>query len=472
MKLLNSYLNKYGFFLFAIITFAIAITRVPFWDEAHGYDISCLSLGEIFHLTRIEGHFLIWFLILKPFSFIELYPYPMLILNWAFMALAVFILWKKAPFSPLAKFLICFSTPCLLYFAPVARCYSVGILFLFLICTFYPKRLEKPRLFAFLILICANTSVLALVGSFYIALAFLFDLIKGYLKKRISNRKLIETVLIFLLCALLILAQTYNLRHSGIRGSFVFSDSFLAHIFKIDLFFLLTVFPVLVFKHSKRAFYFAFCVYFTLSYIFFFVHFGSYWNHYFYYIYFIVLFWLFKKQLFKNKILKILFYSTLILLTFPNTLHKDSKLLHIYSSKANKIAEYIASKDYLKNAKLYSLQWWSDITPSAGVYLAKNNIKIYDVENNDKRSFKSIEKMSYWANSYTDIDSFYNLVDKNKDNYVLTANLLGSLKFKNTNILMIDNNYIFYTPKGEYLFELKDDKKKDLGLLIYKISKI
>ena len=130
---LNNYLSKYSILVFAIITLLIIFNRVPFWDETHAYEIARLKLSEIFYLTRIEGHTAFWYLILKPFSNLKLYPYSMLIINWLFCLTSIFILWKKAPFSPIIKTLITFSTPFLLYFATVARCYSIGILFLFLI---------------------------------------------------------------------------------------------------------------------------------------------------------------------------------------------------------------------------------------------------------------------------------------------------------------------------------------------------
>ena len=153
INILNHYFEKYGIILFAIVTLIITLTRTPYWDEAHSFDIASMKLNEIFQLTRIEGHTLIWYLLLKPFTNLNLYPYPMLLLNWFICLLAIIVLFKRAPFNPITKILIAFSVPFSLYFAPVARCYSIGILFLFLICSLYKQRFKKPYLYSFLILI-------------------------------------------------------------------------------------------------------------------------------------------------------------------------------------------------------------------------------------------------------------------------------------------------------------------------------
>ena len=140
--------------IFSVITLIIALLRIPFWDETHAFEIARLNFFQIFYLTRIEGHYLLWYLILKPFSSISLYPYPMLIINWLFCVGAVFVLWLKSPFNNLEKILITFSSPFVFYFAPVARCYSIGVLFLFLICSKFRERYKKYHLFSWLLLIC------------------------------------------------------------------------------------------------------------------------------------------------------------------------------------------------------------------------------------------------------------------------------------------------------------------------------
>src|SRR5699024_7303192 len=129
---------------FCILTLVLIMLRSPFWDEAHAWMVS-KSFGFFqlfFNIEKHEGHLFLWHLILMPFSKNNLfYPYSMILLNWIFCVFALVVFWNKAPFSVLEKSLITFSYPFVWYFGIVARCYSIGILFLFLILSFWKERL-------------------------------------------------------------------------------------------------------------------------------------------------------------------------------------------------------------------------------------------------------------------------------------------------------------------------------------------
>ena len=164
--------------LFGILTFIITYYRIPFWDETHAFEIARLDFLQILYLTRIEGHNILWFLILKPFSSLKLYPYSMYFINWLFCFSAVLVLWKKAPFNFWIKLSIIFSTPFIFYFGTVARCYSIGLLFLFLICAEFKNSYKKPYLISILLFLCSNTSILAFIPCFYLWIMFLFQSFK------------------------------------------------------------------------------------------------------------------------------------------------------------------------------------------------------------------------------------------------------------------------------------------------------
>ena len=274
---IDNYLSKYGFFIFAIITFLIILIRVPFWDETHAFEIARLKLSEILYLTRIEGHNALWYLILKPFSNLNLYPYSMLIINWFFGIGAIYVLWKKAPFSPIAKTLISFSVPFLQYYATVARCYSIGILFLFLICALYKDRFKKPILFALLIGLCANTSILAAIGVFFIGLLFLFDILFEIKKQSFSKKDLVYVILIFFITAILLIAQFIGNRAPDLEFEDLFFVSLLDFAFfpvgvplipatlRIIGTITLYTYIYLAFKYEKRGLFFIFATYLGLS---------------------------------------------------------------------------------------------------------------------------------------------------------------------------------------------------------------
>ena len=87
----NKYLGLFSPLAFILLTLIIAIFRMPFYDETHALIISQMSLGEIFQLSRIEGHPVLWYLILKPFSSLNLYPYSLAIINWIFASLMILV---------------------------------------------------------------------------------------------------------------------------------------------------------------------------------------------------------------------------------------------------------------------------------------------------------------------------------------------------------------------------------------------
>ena len=60
----------------------------------------------------------------------------------------------------------------------LARCYSLGILLLFIIAAIYPRRLKHPLIYTMLIILTANTSIMALAGATALGILFVYDLLK------------------------------------------------------------------------------------------------------------------------------------------------------------------------------------------------------------------------------------------------------------------------------------------------------
>ena len=455
---------------------------MPFWDETHAFEIARLKLNEILYITRIEGHTALWYLILKPFSNLNLYPYSMLIINWLFGLGAIFVLWKKAPFSPIIKTLITFSVPFLQYYATVARCYSIGILFLFLICAFYKERLKKPLLFASFIGIAANTSVLAAIGAFFIGLLFLFDVFLELKNKVFSKKNLIYIVLIFLFSAFLLIAQLIGIRKPELEFETLFFASFLDFtmlpknanlipaLLRITTTITVYTFAFLSFKHEKRGLFFIFGTYLTLTLLFLNIYSGSQWNHLFYFIYFIIFAWIFGEKILKNKFAYTLFFIILFLFLFPMAVFKTGKLDLANESKSQKIANYIIQNKNYSNSKLYILEWWSDVAPGATTYLAQKDIFIYDYHNRKRNSFESLKNIFYMRNEPIDFDYFYQNMDKN--GYLISADSLLEQKFINLIVQILpDDNYIFKTPTKKYLLK-QIDKINNTSVFFYKIYEI
>jgi len=481
---INNYLSKYCFLIFGVITFLMILCHTPFWDETHAFNISRLSLSEIFQITRIEGHTFLWYLILKIFCPLNTYPYSILLINWLFCISALFILWKKAPFTPIQKSLITFSTPFLYYFAPIARCYAIGILFLFLICAYYKKRFKQPFLFASFISLTANTSIMAAIGAFYIGLIYLYDLFLKFKHRTISKKHILGVVGIFCFCTIILLLQFVGVRNPDIEEkTFTFNEitrfalfpeatsvfPFILHLVVSISFY---YFTYLIFKKTKRGFFFISTTYITLTILFLYIYHGSHWNHYFYFIYFIILFWIFGKKILCNKFSKFLFITILTLFIFPKAVLETGKMDLIYSSRAKSTVQEISAIPNAQNAKIYSFEWWGDVAPGALAYLAQKNINIYDHKNRNRLSFESQKNIFNMRREIIDIFSTFDN-SENKDIYIVTMGNFGKQIFSNMYIIPQKNNNDIIIKRDNISYYLKlINTKKPLTVAIYKVTKL
>mgnify|MGYP006936007721 CR=1 FL=1 len=70
---------------------------------------------------------------------------------------------------------------------------------------------------------------------------------------------------------------------------------------------------------------------------------------------------------------------------------QNGKMEYVYSSKSKQMASYILSKPEYRSSKLYSLDWWSDLTPGADIYLRRNGIEIYNKNNVKRGTFEDLK---------------------------------------------------------------------------------
>ena len=133
MTLLKNKAFIISMILWCFITVVRILNHIPWYDEAHAWTIAeQLNLFQLVDFMKIEGHTILWYVLLMPFAKLHLgYPYSMQFLNWIFCFVALILFWKKAPFSNLVKVLVTFSFPFLVMYSVYARCYSIGIMLLF-----------------------------------------------------------------------------------------------------------------------------------------------------------------------------------------------------------------------------------------------------------------------------------------------------------------------------------------------------
>lgn len=179
--------NKFNILLLLVYIFAL-LCVVPLhelWrDETQAWCIARdLNLFDAYNMARVEGHPMLWYLILMPFAKLGCDVFVMQIISALLVFLAVFFLLFKSQFNNFIKTITIFSVGMLYYLPIVARNYALIPLFLFLLAHLYKTRKQHPILYAVLIILLANTHILMLGFACILSILFLIDLFKEENKK-------------------------------------------------------------------------------------------------------------------------------------------------------------------------------------------------------------------------------------------------------------------------------------------------
>ena len=297
-------LNKFTILclvIYAAVTIYFNYTHVMWFDEAHSWLIAKqLGFVDMLKYIKNEGHFFVWQVLLYPFAHIKfnLYPYVMKVLNWSFCMCAVVILWWKAPFNNCIKALITFSFPFLVCYSVLARCYSIGILLLFALAALYENKFKYPKTYALLLILCANTSVMALIGATAFGILFVVDVVKN----KLPIKQIIITLLILLIGAAAVLLQVIKINYFSTiveNGHFytsliMFENTYISNNLLVNsILSLIFSIPVLMYLFRDRASLFFFSFTYVLMLILAFNFYGmNFWHAYFFFVYLIISLWI------------------------------------------------------------------------------------------------------------------------------------------------------------------------------------
>lgn len=425
MLILNSIMKNKVFIiclsLWCVITLLRLFTHQPWSDEAWAWILTKeFHFGNILETIHVEGHFFVWYLMLLPFAKLNIaYPYSMLIINWLCCFGAIIVLWKYSNFNNFLKFIICLSFPFLSYYPIVARCYSVGILLLFLLCALYKDKLKHPVIYSILIFFCANTSVMALIGAFFFGLIFAYELIKEKKPKDLKICSCIGAFTILVLLVQIIGVSKSTLNPDKIVGldlqnlltPFIFSEWINA--------ILLLVFGVIFFKalyKDKRSLIFLAGTYSLLLYIFNCWYLGDFWHYYFFYFYLIIACWIFlynenidiKSK--KNVIICLTIISSFLIFDYryePRVFNSQSKVL----------ASYV--KEHKSDRQIFINSVFAMVLP----YIDYKNydLTIERKSENKDLTFDYIENlMNKEKDTYLYINNCKEIKDLTKDNKIIT----------------------------------------------------
>lgn len=359
MKNKKFYIGLICFFIYSVITLVKIFNHTPWFDEAHAWTIAeQLSIPEIFNYVKNEGHFFLWQFILYPFAKLHLYPYSMQILNWLFCTSALILMWKKAPFNIWIKIFIIFSAPFIVCYSILARCYGIGILLLFILADLFKYKMKYPKTYATLLVICANSSLLALFGAIPLGIIFVYEIFKTNI---LSKKNLILSLGLLILGALLVLYQVLNVGqwditvgnrtlHLSVK---IFRSVFIDNRLVINLI-LLTAFSIPILRYFKENV--SALLFISVSYILFLVlamgiYGCDFWHTYFFFILLVVAFWICDEsdieiKLQKNAYIAFGIISFLFVVHIPN-LHRYE---YIFNSNTLRIINFIENDEILNKA--------------------------------------------------------------------------------------------------------------------------
>lgn len=377
---------NYAFYItiavYVVITLSNLIHHTPWRDEALAWNIAReMDFSNFLYITKVEGHPLVWFLCLVPFAKYNLfYPYSMQIINWIFCTTAIVVMWLKAPFPNITKACITFSFPFLAFYSIVSRCYTIGIMLLFILAAMYKNKLKRPILYTLIVSIAANTSVMAASGAAVFGFLFVLDFIK---EKRLC-KKLVPPFLVLCSGAFVFL-KSLMFRDPNLAGNFdihfdfnFFKDVFFIENILLNLILLFVFILLLSFffvKRKKSLFFITFNVIFLII-IFSQYYTGFFWHHYYFFIYLIIAIWLGlieNNEKSKIKTVAIWILSIIAFLSIFNFNKTTWVFYQVYDNFIEKIVTVIKTDKYLSNSSIITpFIWEYSLIP----YFSDTNTKI------------------------------------------------------------------------------------------------
>jgi hypothetical protein len=131
------------------------------------------SLRELFHLLGYEGHPSLWYLLLRPLTYLTGSPTAMQVLHGVISTVSVYVFARFSPFTRLQKVLWCFGYYSLFEYGVISRNYGLGALLLWTICAMWPRRRGAVIAMAIVLALLVNTNAFAALIAASIALVWL-----------------------------------------------------------------------------------------------------------------------------------------------------------------------------------------------------------------------------------------------------------------------------------------------------------
>ena len=422
-------------FFYVLMTLPFMLNHIPWYDEAHAYmQAYFMNFNNWVGIIKIEGHPLLWFLILMPFAKANWhYPYPMLVINYISSLAAILVLWKVAPFNKWLKVGVTFSSMFLIYFPIVARGYTIGVLLIFLLSALYKNKLEHPFLYPILVGLAMNLNIMCGIGASWFGLIFFIELLKSNLNtktKAISCSILVFSTLLFIFPFLggfgSEATYEYNTISARLNNIYLFFSSPILRI----ILFLSSIILILIKTHLCKEHTYLVYTYLLLLCLFAFFYPGGPHHFIFLYIYLLSFLWIYNEKCYnenKNGVCSLnskadLPCIILILLLFMPLQYTMSNIYYGHKIHTKKLVSIINTQPKFKNSRLFINEREALIIP----YLIDNkNIEIYSACNK-----KPLNWDMYDTHNCISLEILINeLYDKDKDTYLFVSPDIHSKQF-------------------------------------------
>jgi hypothetical protein len=166
--------------IFFVLCLVRTLAHVMWRDELQAWMIAreSHSLAELFYNARYEGHPALWFLMLYPLTRVSENPVLMQLLHVIGATAVVWVVARRAPFSPLLKWLFAFGYFPFFEYGVVSRTYAFGVLLFFIACAMMTGRRKDDRVaIACVLFLLCQTTAFGIMLAIALAMTYAVELI-------------------------------------------------------------------------------------------------------------------------------------------------------------------------------------------------------------------------------------------------------------------------------------------------------
>ena len=212
------------FIIYILISLFLLIKHEPWRDEIHAWLMSkTYTIPELYKISRIEGHPILWHLLLIPLAKFNFNIIWLNVFNYIIVIIgASFYYFKKDNISLIFKSITLFTIPFMYVYSSFARNYSLILLLLMLIAFYYKDRYNKPILYSFLISLLIHTHIMAWGIVAGLTITFHVTEIIKYLKRKENNcnvEKIIFGFFIIVINTIFVCVELYSIPNSNFMNN-------------------------------------------------------------------------------------------------------------------------------------------------------------------------------------------------------------------------------------------------------------